>query len=328
MFLTFLVNLPSHSLQFHAHDMVPSYSALRFNSSENRTNSLAFAKQDCHTCAARREGCDRRRPRCGTCMSNKRICGGFAMDLVWKDLAVVNHGTLSRRGRESGCRSEKGPQQHTFKFTQGRPKRRRKPRDTNTVYQSILDLDLDDTPRHDATHSPNTTGTDDLLPASTSAISSSDEVGVNREWGSQSDGSMIYQLQYATHLSPGWQLLSGIIDSVDGNSIRASWPDTAEPVELPTQLILDPNIGSSSDIDNPDHANADLADELFPVADFEACLSNWPEERNTNHHMLEEDMQLIFPIKYRDLAHKYEPILAMCTETYFIADFHCKPPSD
>jgi hypothetical protein len=51
--------------------------------SQPRTNSLAFAKTDCHTCAAQRRKCDRRRPRCSPCLSNGVKCGGFPMQLSW-----------------------------------------------------------------------------------------------------------------------------------------------------------------------------------------------------------------------------------------------------
>ncbi|KAF4761141.1 hypothetical protein HAV15_007087 [Penicillium sp. str.  len=48
-----------------------------------RTNSLGFAQTDCHTCASLSEKCDRRRPRCSTCLGQDRRCGGFAMPLSW-----------------------------------------------------------------------------------------------------------------------------------------------------------------------------------------------------------------------------------------------------
>lgn len=274
----------------------------RTNGAENRTNSLVLAKSDCHTCAALKEHCDRRRPRCGTCMTNKRRCGGFAMDLVWKDPAVVNDETLSRGSRGSGCRSDKGSQHQAFKFTHGRPKRRRKSRDTSNVYQSVLDLGLDNTTCHRATRSPNTTSTNDLSSASTPGILNSGEVGASRGWDGQSCGFMTYQLQHATHLSPGWQQLSGVVDSVDAQLIHPSGPDAAEPVEFPNKLILD-------------QTNNDLADGPFPVAGCESSSSNCFAERSPNHDGVEEDAQPIFSIKYRDLAHKYRTILAMCMWT-------------
>jgi hypothetical protein len=94
----------------------------------HRTNSLAFAKHDCHTCAAFETECDRQRPRCGTCLSNRRKCDGFAMPLIWKDLHVAH--TASQSGNTDVDHTRKrGPQENTeFKFIRGRPKKRRKPK--------------------------------------------------------------------------------------------------------------------------------------------------------------------------------------------------------
>jgi hypothetical protein len=48
-----------------------------------RTNSLAFAKTDCHTCIANQRRCDRTRPRCSSCSGRNIICGGYPMQLTW-----------------------------------------------------------------------------------------------------------------------------------------------------------------------------------------------------------------------------------------------------
>lgn len=96
-----------------------------------RTNSLAFAKSDCHTCSALRERCDRQRPRCGTCITHQRACGGFALDLVWKDLAISkNTSFLSQLDHELSQQCpNRAPQKHSnFKFVQGRPRRKRRPK--------------------------------------------------------------------------------------------------------------------------------------------------------------------------------------------------------
>lgn len=106
-----------------------------FNTKElggHRSNSLAFSKHDCHTCAALKERCDRQRPRCGTCVADRRKCGGFAMNLVWKDLATTGPAAPSPR-----CRGSEAPHCQTeqqrpsrknslpLKFVRGHPKRRR-----------------------------------------------------------------------------------------------------------------------------------------------------------------------------------------------------------
>jgi hypothetical protein len=53
--------------------------------SKYRTNSLAFAKTDCHTCTANQRRCDRKRPRCGSCSGKNIICGGYPMQLTWSE---------------------------------------------------------------------------------------------------------------------------------------------------------------------------------------------------------------------------------------------------
>jgi hypothetical protein len=48
-----------------------------------RTNSLAFAKTDCHTCTANQRRCDRKRPRCFSCSGRNIVCGSYPMQLTW-----------------------------------------------------------------------------------------------------------------------------------------------------------------------------------------------------------------------------------------------------
>ncbi|PLB46425.1 hypothetical protein P170DRAFT_465948 [Aspergillus steynii IBT 23096] len=51
--------------------------------SGKKTNSLAFARTDCHTCLSTGQGCDRRRPQCTTCLERGVKCGGFVTPLSW-----------------------------------------------------------------------------------------------------------------------------------------------------------------------------------------------------------------------------------------------------
>jgi hypothetical protein len=53
------------------------------SSSALRTNSLAFAKTNCHTCDAHQRQCDRKRPRCSTCSGKDILCGGYPIQLTW-----------------------------------------------------------------------------------------------------------------------------------------------------------------------------------------------------------------------------------------------------
>ncbi|KAH8655362.1 fungal-specific transcription factor domain-containing protein [Xylariales sp. PMI_506] len=51
----------------------------------HRTNSLGWAKSDCHTCQSAQRICDRRRPRCDACTAKGVTCGGYIQELHWQD---------------------------------------------------------------------------------------------------------------------------------------------------------------------------------------------------------------------------------------------------
>ncbi|EXJ60599.1 hypothetical protein A1O7_04752 [Cladophialophora yegresii CBS 114405] len=53
-----------------------------------RTNSLGWAKSDCHTCASHNRYCDRRRPRCSPCLAEGAVCKGYVQELNWERGAV------------------------------------------------------------------------------------------------------------------------------------------------------------------------------------------------------------------------------------------------
>ncbi|KIV79093.1 hypothetical protein PV11_06679 [Exophiala sideris] len=57
-----------------------------------RTNSLAFAKSDCHTCSSLSLHCDRQRPRCTPCQNAGILCQGYSMKLTWHQ----NHSMVNR----------------------------------------------------------------------------------------------------------------------------------------------------------------------------------------------------------------------------------------
>lgn len=65
------------------------------SSGGKRTNSLAFATIDCHTCATRGEKCDRRRPKCSQCLSQGHECGGFATALSWDSKRMLSCNPIS-----------------------------------------------------------------------------------------------------------------------------------------------------------------------------------------------------------------------------------------
>lgn len=92
-----------------------------------RTNSLAFAKVDCHTCSALKRHCDRQRPHCGICLSNRQKCDGFPVKLVWKDVSVSAETASPLRGLGSGQASI---EVRASRFIQGRPRRKRRPKNS------------------------------------------------------------------------------------------------------------------------------------------------------------------------------------------------------
>lgn len=78
----FIHTLFTRRIPLSAHRMRPDTITASANQGK-RTNSLAFAQSDCHTCTSTGEHCDRRRPQCSTCLSLGRKCGGFATPLSW-----------------------------------------------------------------------------------------------------------------------------------------------------------------------------------------------------------------------------------------------------
>ncbi|EXJ85836.1 hypothetical protein A1O1_06205 [Capronia coronata CBS 617.96] len=70
-----------------------------------RTNSLAFAKSDCHTCKALHRVCDRQRPICTTCQNAGDECKGFQTRLIWEGSDLPSRrGDDSRRRHGIECR--------------------------------------------------------------------------------------------------------------------------------------------------------------------------------------------------------------------------------
>ncbi|KIW11120.1 hypothetical protein PV08_10420 [Exophiala spinifera] len=72
-----------------------------------RTNSLAFAKSDCHTCKSKQRKCDRQRPICKTCQDAGDKCAGFQTRLVWEGSDLPSRrGDDSRRRHKAPARAE------------------------------------------------------------------------------------------------------------------------------------------------------------------------------------------------------------------------------
>lgn len=107
-----------------------------------RTNSLAFAKSDCHTCTSLGLRCGRERPRCTLCQDAGRLCQGYSMKLTWQQSHSVSNKPPKVRNEalRSQTRPDSSPElsqaiintpvpstfsQH-FTFIAARPNKRRK----------------------------------------------------------------------------------------------------------------------------------------------------------------------------------------------------------
>lgn len=104
-----------------------------------RTNALAFALADCHTCASLDEPCDRRRPRCSTCLDQGRKCDGFATPLSWNPkrmwssdppASIIDH-AFNGPGNQGDAAIEVATSRNraqSFRFVKGpsKPRKRRR----------------------------------------------------------------------------------------------------------------------------------------------------------------------------------------------------------
>ena len=124
--------------------MATSIVASSTKDSRRRTNSLGFAKIDCHTCSTLSNRCDRQRPRCGTCLTSGRKCGGFALDLVWKDVTVSPESTDISHEHSSSILSpgqgQTSEESHEYKFVRGRAKRKRETKKPTWGSKQFLSL--------------------------------------------------------------------------------------------------------------------------------------------------------------------------------------------
>ncbi|OQV07430.1 Fungal specific transcription factor domain-containing protein [Cladophialophora immunda] len=118
-------------------------------SKARRTNSLAFAKSNCHNCEAIGIRCDRQRPRCTTCQQSGRLCQGYSMQLTWhrnhstadkppKVRAALSQakngtaassfaeGSLNHDGHSGNGEGSASTHPRQYMFVAGRPAKRRK----------------------------------------------------------------------------------------------------------------------------------------------------------------------------------------------------------
>ena len=110
--------------------------AMRLNHlTGRRTNSLGWAKSDCHTCASLHRHCDRQRPRCSPCLTEGATCAGYVQELNW-DRGSQRAGTRRSKGSSGSLEgatlaksTSQLPQPAAFTFidqndSQKRPRRR------------------------------------------------------------------------------------------------------------------------------------------------------------------------------------------------------------
>lgn len=89
---------------------------------EKRTNSLAFSRTPCHTCSSAQRDCDRRRPRCGTCLRAGVSCAGFATPLTWDSSRIWLGRNGSQEESGSSCsRPSQAPAAPKTRFIDGHP---------------------------------------------------------------------------------------------------------------------------------------------------------------------------------------------------------------
>ncbi|KAF2102544.1 hypothetical protein NA57DRAFT_52112 [Rhizodiscina lignyota] len=99
-----------------------------------RTNSLGWAKSDCHTCASNSRPCDRRRPRCDACTTAGMTCGGYTQVLKWDPHAFQRNFRQNTVLPESLSKTSKElPKPSTFTFVQDQRNGAKKGRRTRKV---------------------------------------------------------------------------------------------------------------------------------------------------------------------------------------------------
>ncbi|KAF4448046.1 fungal specific transcription factor domain-containing [Fusarium albosuccineum] len=250
----------------------------------HRTNSLGFAKIDCHTCTELKQKCDRKRPQCGTCLSDRRKCGGFAMNLMWKDPVVPNRS--SNRQQQPRTRDD-----HRFKFVRGRPTRKRQPKESKS----------------------NSTGFEEMLKASASFSTWQ----LNGLEGTVSHaGDTCRPASSESSIGSSNDTLDMILDTLDAdftitNTSDCSQPieSIAQPIELETSLLpFDLTLGLPT-YDDPTElvyasaSNPEAIESTKSDGDGDALDIGHPQP---------------LQVTYQNLAHKYQSVLNMYNEQFCV----------
>ncbi|KAL9110362.1 MAG: hypothetical protein Q9227_005093 [Pyrenula ochraceoflavens] len=106
-------------------------------STSHRTNSLGWAKSDCHTCQSTSRRCDRRRPRCDACTAQGKTCGGYVQQLKWQNRRQKPRSLAAEKTHIVGPESHETPvktRDYTFVQEDGRKKRQRKLQSSESIF--------------------------------------------------------------------------------------------------------------------------------------------------------------------------------------------------
>jgi hypothetical protein len=291
-----------------------------------RTNSLGVAKVDCHTCSALKQHCDRQRPRCRMCISNGRKCGGFMMDLTWKNPSTSRKATASPRDgceRTSKCNEPPPQDRPHFKFVRGRPTRKRRPKTCDkTTAQPATTQDIPQPYRifqidlTGMTHSEHLdTGQLDFPSSSTRSD------GDRLEWQDREDLPRTDATWFST-FSPSAEppprseytpsqshidlhMLPNIHDTTGYSPIESIQSDHFELRRSSSDLVPFPNL-HQEDHQRTERGISDPTDEYGPTQ---------------NSTILEGWKSIPTGVTYLDLIHKYGAILNMCKFLLRISTF-------
>lgn len=273
--------------------------ASRKTRSYPKTNALAFSKVNCHSCLRLEETCDRQRPRCRTCKQAKRICGGYAMDLRWKNgsfsnhhSAQVYHGLTPAIANDDFDMSNLHDQ--SFRFVNANCKRRRRNVPQNRAFKEL-------TTKFDASSRSN-------QKQGTRPVSASRDISIVPS--------------HSSAPSPGYGLWSSTSNSVDEtvedscNGIDDTQISTHEWPSWPN-LTAGDNMSSANNtfaiLPNPD--TGDGMEYLSPINSI-----------NLNHPTVLENRMAssslsglpLSPVLFNNHIHKWGPLLDMYNQEFCV----------
>ena len=291
----------------------------------NRTNSLGSAKVDCHTCLQLRSLCDRQRPRCGTCIKNRRQCGGFTTTLVWKDLkgSRKSRGPSTDESNDDDDSTNDRPEMRKggvqqFKFVKPRQRAKRKSRTQREgTSRFLLSLDRDSAlscPSPVATDSNAFTGS---APSDLVAVSSLENSPIDQDPRTYEHGG---SNPLSGHISLPPILTKMPTDSLFTSEVlvQTTWARSPCFGPDPDFVLANTELVSSDHLDDLEPFSLDLA-ELSPMTNSndtdrlaDTSINSDPDLTTGTGGNLVRHFSLSPPIRYLDIAQKYDPIMTRC----------------